>query len=46
MHTQQLETNNGLNKVNVNGAEELAPGIYFARLTVNGETQTIKLIKQ
>jgi len=46
MHTQQLETNKGLNKVNVNGAEELAPGIYFARLTVNGETQTIKLIKQ
>jgi hypothetical protein len=46
VYNQQLESNNGLNKVIINDVEALTSGFYFAKLTVNGETQTVKLIKQ
>ncbi|MES2654782.1 MAG: T9SS type A sorting domain-containing protein [Bacteroidota bacterium] len=43
--TKTANTVNGANTVEVNNTDNLQAGIYFARLTLNGESQVIKLVK-
>lgn len=43
--TKTANTVNGSNTVEVNNTDNLQAGIYFARLTLNGEAQVIKLVK-
>lgn len=43
--TQSFDVVAGINNTNFNNASALQAGVYFVRLTVNGETQTLKLVK-
>jgi hypothetical protein len=43
--TQYKPTIAGINTIEVKSADQLNAGIYFVRLTINGETQVLKLVK-
>ncbi len=45
-YAQTIEVTKGMNTASVNNLEKLQSGIYFMRVTINGETQIIKLVKQ
>ena len=44
--TTQLDVNAGLNAIPVTETAALQTGIYFLKVTINGESQTIKLVKE
>ncbi|MCU0423288.1 MAG: T9SS type A sorting domain-containing protein [Bacteroidia bacterium] len=46
LFTQEVETVRGYNKIQVEQMASLTAGVYYAKITMGGETQTIKIVKQ